>query len=328
MTTKATKGTGANAGFQALVEAETVDEFVHSQTTRNSDKYKKDLKELNEDEKKIERFIANGDKNRYLNIARYDEYLDMNDADYYVHANTFKTPYGRFIISQAPLPNTRDDQIHLIWLYNVRTIVVLTEPEEAGGYFSLEENGSYTVFLQYKMTTVSIHDEKQGITVYQCELNNIKTSEQRFIYVICCPTDVHGLRNTRMQAVALEYMWAHQETLEMEDVRMTSVLVHGESGTRRCASFIASAVMCRQILETGKFTAMETWVELRKRRCCTCRMHDFYSSLSTVFCFCAQCAIVSMNDPKFLKTMDVLKNFLDREKGPGAPPAGPPAQHF
>uniref|UniRef100_A0A1I7U5V2 Tyrosine-protein phosphatase domain-containing protein n=1 Tax=Caenorhabditis tropicalis TaxID=1561998 RepID=A0A1I7U5V2_9PELO len=312
-----------DAGYQTMIEAEPIDEFVHEQTTRNRETYQQDVDELNLEDKKIERFIRNGEKNRFTNVACFDEILDRDNEEFYVHANTFSTPYGNFIISQAPKENTCGDHLHLMWIYNVRTVVCLVSPEEAGGYFVPKEGESFTVFQKYTMKTTAIFDEKQGITVYQCEMKSWKAPKaqsRRTVYIICCDTAVAAVRSPRQQTAIMEYMWAFEETEDIEKNGTTSdatttVLVHGLAGTRRCTSFVVTTIMCRQILETGQFSAMETWQEMRKRRAHSCtRKHDFYSSLYTVFAFAIQCCTVSESDPNYMKTMQIMKELLEKRQ--------------
>ncbi|CAL2029831.1 unnamed protein product [Caenorhabditis brenneri] len=312
-----------DAGYQTMIEAEPIDEFVHEQTTRGKETYQQDLDELNMDDKKIERFVRNGEKNRFTNVACFDEVLDRDNEEFYCHANTFSTPYGNFIISQAPKENTCGDHLHLMWIYNVHTVVCLVSPEEAGGYFVPKEGETFTVFQKYSMKTTAIFDEKQGITVYQCELKSYKAPKaqsRRTVYIICCDTPVAALRSPRQQTALMEYMWAFEETEAIERNGTTSdatttILVHGVAGTRRCASFVVTAVMCRQILETGQFSAMETWIEMRKRRAHACtRKHDFYSSLYTVFAFAIQCCTVSESEANYHKAMEVLKALLEKRQ--------------
>lgn len=314
-----------DAGFQTQIEAEPIDEFVHEQTTRGKETYQQDLDDLNADDKKIERFIRNGEKNRFTNVTCFDEVLDRDNADFYCHANTFSTPYGNYIISQAPKENTCGDHLHLMWIYNVRTVVCMVSAEEAGGYFIPKEGESFKVFQKYTMKTMAIFDEKQGITVYQCELKSYKSHPNtRIIYIICCDTPVGAIRSPRQQTVMMEYMWAFEQTELIEltgssdssdSFPLTTVLVHGVAGTRRCASFVVTAVMCRQILETGQFSAMETWIEMRKRRAHSCtRKHDFYSSLYTVFAFAAQCCTVSETENTFVKSMETIKTLLEKRE--------------
>ncbi|CAO4360557.1 unnamed protein product [Caenorhabditis nigoni] len=312
-----------DAGRQTMLEAEPIDEFVHEQTTRSKETYQQDLDELNMADKRIQRFVRNGEKNRFTNVACFDEILDRDNEDFYCHANTFSTPYGNFVISQAPKENTCGDHLHLMWIYNVRTVVCMVPAEEAGGYFVPKEGESFTVFQKYTMKTNAIFDEKQGLTVYQCELKSYKAPKaqsRRTIYIICSDTPVAALRSPRQQTVLMEYMWAFEDTEAIErngttSDALTTVLVHGVAGTRRCASFVVAAVMCRQILETGQFSALETWIEMRMRRAHTCtRKHDFYSSLYTVFAFAAQCCTVSESEATFVKSMEILRVLIEKRQ--------------
>ncbi|CAB3408871.1 unnamed protein product [Caenorhabditis bovis] len=304
----------ADNGYQAMIDAETVDEFVHSQTTRKEAKYKKDIKEFDSSERTIHRFLSNACKSRFNNVANYDEVLDPKDHEFYVHANTIRSPWGNFIIAQKPISETLGDFLHLLWIYNVRTIVSMLTPEDTGEYFDVAVGGKYTSLFRYTMKTLNVFNEKQGITVYQCELSSFRApGPARMIYIVCCPTPASGPRNARMHSVALEVMWACEETNAIEGYN-TTVLVHGEAGTRRCAAFVASAMMCRQILETGKFSSMDTWVEIRKRRYGACsRRQDFYSSLLTVFQFCHQIGLVSGKDESYTKTTNLLNDLINRE---------------
>ncbi|CCD71337.1 Protein-tyrosine phosphatase catalytic domain-containing protein [Caenorhabditis elegans] len=201
-----------------------------------------------------------------------------------------------------------------MWIYNVQTVVCLVSPEEAGGYFVPKEGETFTSFQKYQMKTIGIFDEKQGVTVYQCELKSYKAPKKlnrRMIYIICCDTSVGSIRSPRQQTVIMEYMWAFEEANAIENGvaladAKTTVLVHAIAGTRRCASFVATSVMCKQLLEAGNFSAMETWFEMRKRRAHTCtRKHDFFSSIYTFFAFCVQCSAVSETDENYVKSMEV-----------------------
>ncbi|CAI2320323.1 unnamed protein product [Caenorhabditis sp. 36 PRJEB53466] len=311
------------AGYQTMIEAESVDDFVHAQTTRAQGKDDQtDLDEICEEDRLIERFIRNGEKNRFTNIVCYDEVLDTNDKEFYVHANTFATPYGNFIISQAPTEASCADHLHLMWIFNVRTVVCLVSAEEAGGYFDPNVGGK-KVFKKYTMRTLAVDDVKRGLTVYQCELSPSTwkwwfsggAAPARTVHIISCPTDVSALRPPTQQSALMEYMWSFEraEELVSSGVSPTTVLVHGVSGTRRCASFVVSAIMCRQMLATAHFSAIEQWIEVRKRRAhAGTRKHDYYSSLYTAFVFAAQCGCVSETEETFLKAMEVLQTLLEK----------------
>ncbi|CAD6184692.1 unnamed protein product [Caenorhabditis auriculariae] len=299
-------------GYQAIIDAEDVDVFVRSQTTRMYEKYITDINQMKKKEKSINRFVMNGEKNRYLNVPAYDELLDPTDKHFYVNANTMRTPFGNFIMAQAPLPTFRADFLQMIWLFNVQTIICLAPPEKIGDYFDVHVGGKVTILFKFTMTTLSKQKTQDGLTIYQLKLAPWKkNTEPRIIYMIVTPTILNGVRDTKVQIAAMEEMWAFEEAAHLSGEASTTVLVHGLSGTRRTGAFVAATLMCKQILEAGTFSAMDTWVEVRSHRCGTAaRKIDFFSSLHVVFDFAVRCGYVDPKDQAYVKSIAALKKAI------------------
>ncbi|XP_048769835.1 tyrosine-protein phosphatase 10D-like isoform X2 [Ostrea edulis] len=100
-----------------------------------------DLKEVGRDQScSAAELPVNRGKNRFTNILPYDHSrvkllpTDDEEGSDYINANYMPgfTSKREYIVTQGPLPSTRDDFWRMIWEQNVRNIVMLTRCTEKG----------------------------------------------------------------------------------------------------------------------------------------------------------------------------------------------------
>lgn len=100
-----------------------------------------DLKEVGREQTCLAAELpVNRGKNRFTNILPYDHSrvkllpTDDEEGSDYINANYMPgfTSKREYIVSQGPLPSTRDDFWRMIWEQNIRNIVMLTRCTEKG----------------------------------------------------------------------------------------------------------------------------------------------------------------------------------------------------
>ncbi|XP_061167520.1 receptor-type tyrosine-protein phosphatase eta-like [Saccostrea echinata] len=100
-----------------------------------------DLKEVGRDQScSAAELPVNRGKNRFTNILPYDHSrvkllpTDDEEGSDYINANYMPgfTSKREYIVTQGPLPSTRDDFWRMIWEQNIRNIVMLTRCTEKG----------------------------------------------------------------------------------------------------------------------------------------------------------------------------------------------------
>ena len=73
------------------------------------------------------------EKNRYYNILPFDENTVQLSTKEYINASHIQTsicPHRKYIATQAPIPETFCDFYQMIWDYDIRTVLMLTETKK------------------------------------------------------------------------------------------------------------------------------------------------------------------------------------------------------
>ncbi|ETN69919.1 Protein-tyrosine phosphatase [Necator americanus] len=158
---------------------------------------------LTRKEKHIWKYNRNVEKNRSSTTVCYnegavelttgnkkEEKLDKDNT--YINANHLHSPYGNFILAQAPMANTLIDWYRMIWQLKIAVVVCLVDPEDRAQcepYFKPYQNRTFKIKNRFAVRTISIREEDAGITNYQLKLTNkLSLEKNRTLYVIAMPT--------------------------------------------------------------------------------------------------------------------------------------------
>ncbi|EPB80316.1 Protein-tyrosine phosphatase [Ancylostoma ceylanicum] len=145
---------GVERSLQAEVVAEPLADYVSNQSARGQARLYAEHDALMRRERHIWKYNRNSDKNRNPASVCYnegavelttsnkkEEKLDKDRT--YINANHLRSPYGDFVLAQAPMANTLIDWFRMIWQLKIAIVVCLTDPENVAScepYFKLREN--------------------------------------------------------------------------------------------------------------------------------------------------------------------------------------------
>lgn len=189
-------GVRTTSGRQALKrgnEADDVNDFVASMTTGGKTHLLAEHNTLRKKERHVFYFMRNPTKNRYSNVVLFNEgavILDRQNKDEgtYIHATKLQSKYGRFILAQAPKPDTLFDWYRMIWQCNVRVIVCLTSLEnsdDCAKYFN-KKAGKSVSCKRFSVKTFAVRPEN-SVTTYELRVKNSSAKgdeKERVIHVV------------------------------------------------------------------------------------------------------------------------------------------------
>ncbi|XP_070574627.1 receptor-type tyrosine-protein phosphatase beta-like [Ptychodera flava] len=185
----------------------------------------------------------NKGKNRYTNILPYDRtriklsIQGDDDTSDYVNANWMPGYHSpkEFIATQGPLPGTKDDFWRMIWEYNVKTIVMVTQCTERGKvkcdhYWPFDEESVYYDDIQVNIVSKEVFAEWT-----LRELNLEKAGKNRKVnHCNFTAWPDHGVPETTQ--TLLQFVRVVRE--QMPD-NNTPTVVHCSAGVGRTGTFIA-----------------------------------------------------------------------------------------
>ncbi|XP_070535370.1 receptor-type tyrosine-protein phosphatase beta-like isoform X4 [Ptychodera flava] len=228
------------------VKLEKYDEYFKSMSAdmefRFSEEYE-ELRNVGRDQSwEAAELADNRAKNRYTNILPYDRTrvklskVDDEDDSDYINANWmpgFNSP-REFIAAQGALPGTKDDFWRMIWEYNVRTIVMVTQCQERGRvkcdhYWPFDNEPVY-----YGDILVNIVDEKvlPEWTVRDFNIQNNALVKQVRHYNFTAWPD-HGVPETTQSL--LKFVRSVRKHIPNDN---TPTVVHCSAGVGRTGTFI------------------------------------------------------------------------------------------
>ncbi|CEF62125.1 Protein-tyrosine phosphatase, receptor/non-receptor type domain and Protein-tyrosine/Dual specificity phosphatase domain and Protein-tyrosine phosphatase, catalytic domain-containing protein [Strongyloides ratti] len=319
---------------QLSVPAETINEFYEFKglidpTAKNQND--KSLKKKIHDQYRCIRltmnfvfdFMANPTKNRFTNVMMYSEgncFLhDVdNPEDKYYHANKITTPQGIYIMAQAPLKNTVKTFWDMIWEQGTCIIASFCDysnKEDCCPYFELSFNKKVKIG-QYVIRTEERKISTPAI-IFKLKVYNKKTKQGRIVNIINWmgwnPNAIPSI--TKLLAM-MSLVWKMEHIVEVDDKRgVGPILVHGISGSRRTATFVAINILCKQLRDTKKCSVITTAVLIRKYRHNAIRDHLMFAIiLLSIMHFAASLNYTEKKDPQFIKASKAIIGFVSTNK--------------
>ncbi|XP_055337539.1 tyrosine-protein phosphatase 10D-like isoform X2 [Paramacrobiotus metropolitanus] len=214
---------------------------------------------------------VNRAKNRFTNILPYDhsrvKLLETDDEEGtdYINANYmpgYNSP-REFIVTQGPLPGTRDDFWRMVWEQNCRAIVMLTRCVEKGR----EKCDHYWPYdtdpIIYGDVEVTIMNESQTpdwtMREFRVAKNNEPARSVRHIHFTAWPD--FGVPE-RPQTL-IKFVRAFRERVPTDS---RPVIAHCSAGVGRSGTFIALDRLLQQIRTQDVVDIFGMVVEMRKER--------------------------------------------------------------
>ncbi|CAJ0596673.1 unnamed protein product [Cylicocyclus nassatus] len=328
-----------NASLQANVGAETVAEFMTKQCSFGQSRLYAEHDALVRREKHIWKSNRNTEKNRNPAAVCYnegavelttcnkkEEKLDKDRT--YINANILRSPYGNFILAQAPMADTLIDWYRMIWQMRISIIVCLIDPQNTSScepYFKPREHQTLKTKNRFIVKTISVREEDGGITNYQLRLTNkLSYEKNRTLYVIVMPTRLDKPVNPRRQLNLVQEVWATETANSSvgQDTEQPPVLVHGCFGVSRTAAFIATCMLCKSLQVTGEMSPVEVWARLNHARhnAAKERMY-FFSSIECALLFAVDSGLISANNPNLIEANKMLRSYYEEDQKKERPPS-------
>ncbi|XP_070552068.1 receptor-type tyrosine-protein phosphatase beta-like [Ptychodera flava] len=218
----------------------------------------------------VSELAKNKEKNRYANILPYDStrvqlsILAGNENSDYINANWipgYNSP-KEFIAAQGPLPGTKDDFWRMIWEYDVRTIVMVTQCTERGKvkcdhYWPFDNEPVYYGAIQVNMLSEEVFPEW---TVREINLENGGICKKVRHFNFTAWPD-HGV--PKATQALLYFVRAVRE--QMQDDSSPTV-VHCSAGGGRTGTFIALDRLIQHMRDNDSVDIYGIVCEMRMHR--------------------------------------------------------------
>uniref|UniRef100_A0A0K0EF64 Tyrosine phosphatase n=1 Tax=Strongyloides stercoralis TaxID=6248 RepID=A0A0K0EF64_STRER len=268
-------------------------------------------------------FMANPTKNRFTNVMMFSEgNCFINDTDdpenRYYHANKVTTDNGIYIMAQAPLKNTVKTFWDMIWEQGTCIIASFCDysiKEDCFPYFELSFNkkvkiGHYVIRTEErKISTPAI--------IFKLKVYNKKTKQGRIVNIInWMGWNVDSIPSISNLLAMMSLVWKMEHIVEVDDKRSVGpILVHGVSGSRRTATFVAINILCKQLRDSKKCSVITTSVLIRKFRHNAIRDHIMFAViLLAIMHFSASLKYVSKSDSQFVKASKAIISFVSTSR--------------
>ncbi|ODM90168.1 Tyrosine-protein phosphatase 10D [Orchesella cincta] len=189
---------------------------------------------------------VNRPKNRFTNILPFDssrfklQPTDDDEGSDYINANYvtgFNSP-REFIVTQGPLPSTRDDFWRMCWESNSRAIVMLTRCVEKGRekcdrYWPTDAKPQYYGDIQVKILNES------RFTDWSISEFRLKRGDQYRIIQHLHFTTWPDFGVPDPPQILVRFVRAFRDRLMQECDRVRPIIVHCSAGVGRSGTFIA-----------------------------------------------------------------------------------------
>ncbi|XP_070577149.1 receptor-type tyrosine-protein phosphatase beta-like [Ptychodera flava] len=185
----------------------------------------------------------NRGKNRYSNIVPYDRTRVLlsiqgdDETSDYINANWIpgNNSPKEFIATQGPMPETKDDFWRMIWEYNVKTIVMVTQCTERGKvkcdhYWPSDNKPAHYGSIKVNVVSEEVFSE-WTLRALHLENGAISKRVRHFNFTALEDHAVPGATIT-----FLHFISAVREQIPDDN---TPVVVHCSSGVGRTGTFIA-----------------------------------------------------------------------------------------
>ncbi|CAL8067890.1 unnamed protein product [Orchesella dallaii] len=189
---------------------------------------------------------VNRPKNRFTNILPFDhsrfklQPTDDDEGSDYINANYvtgFNSP-REFIVTQGPLPSTRDDFWRMCWESNSRAVVMLTRCVEKGRdkcdrYWPTDAKPQYYGDIQVKILNES------RFTDWNISEFRLKRGDQYRIIQHLHFTTWPDFGVPDPPQILVRFVRAFRDRLMQESDRVRPIIVHCSAGVGRSGTFIA-----------------------------------------------------------------------------------------
>ncbi|KAK6745483.1 hypothetical protein RB195_011916 [Necator americanus] len=310
---------------------ETVAEYISKKSSRGQSRLYAEHDALTRKEKHIWKYNRNVEKNRSSTTVCYnegavelttgnkkEEKLDKDNT--YINANHLHSPYGNFILAQAPMANTLIDWYRMIWQLKIAVVVCLVDPEDRAQcepYFKPYQNRTFKIKNRFAVRTISIREEDAGITNYQLKLTNkLSLEKNRTLYVIAMPTQVNTPVHPRKQLNLIAEVSATETAASNgEETEIPPILVHGCNGVGRTAAFIATFMLCRSLQKFGEMSPVEVWVRLNHARHNAAKERIYFlSSIECALLYAVDIGLIAASNPQLMQVNKMFRSSYEEER--------------
>lgn len=213
---------------------------------------------------------VNRGKNRFTNILPYDHSrvkllpTDDEEGSDYINANYMPgyTSKREYIVTQGPLPSTRDDFWRMIWEQNIRNIVMLTRCTEKGRekcdhYWPPHSDAMFYGDLQVAVLTET-RFPSWSITEMKIAYGNVTRPIRHFHFTAWPDFGVPERPQSLIKFVRIVRDQMIRECGPM--------LVHCSAGVGRSGTFIVLDRLLQEIKERDTLDIFSIVHDLRKER--------------------------------------------------------------
>ncbi|KAK3098725.1 hypothetical protein FSP39_022407 [Pinctada imbricata] len=257
-----------------LVQIGDFKEYIKTLSADSDFKYAEhfeELKEVGRDQSShAAELPVNRGKNRFTNILPYDHSrvkllpTDDEEGSDYINAN-YVPGYSskrEYIVTQGPLPSTRDDFWRMVWEQNIRNIVMLTRCVEKGRekcdhYWPMGSDAMFYGDLQ----VAALNETKfptWSVTEFRVAYGNL-TRQVRHFHFTAWPD--FGV--PERPATLVRFVKTVREQLIKE---CGPILVHCSAGVGRSGTFIVLDRLLQHIKDHDTVDVFAVVHELRKER--------------------------------------------------------------